>query len=85
MTDRADTARPFDNNAVAPRPIHMPTTAPTHAGATVPTGLQTTAELSRRRWIMLGLNLGTWALMMWVAARILGAGGWVTRERARNA
>ncbi len=65
MTDSADTARPL--------------TSPVRMGAssqTVPTGLQTTAELSRRRWLVIGLNVGTWLLMMWAAAAILGAGGW---------
>ena len=42
----------------------------------VPTGLQANAELNRRRLIMLVLNVVTWVAMMWVAARILGAGGW---------
>ena len=42
----------------------------------VPTGLQANAELNRRRLIMLALNVVTWVAMMWVAARILGAGGW---------
>ena len=43
---------------------------------TVPTGLQANAELARRRWIVLGLNVVTWLAMMWVAAHILGSGGW---------
>jgi len=42
----------------------------------VPTGLQTTAELRRRRLIVIALNVATWLAMMWAAARILGAGGW---------
>lgn len=42
----------------------------------VPTGLQTTAELRRRRLIVTALNVATWLAMMWAAARILGAGGW---------
>ena len=43
---------------------------------TVPTGLQANAELARRRGIVLALNVTTWLGMMWIAARILGSGGW---------
>jgi membrane glycosyltransferase len=43
---------------------------------TTPTGLQANAELSRRRRIVIVLNVVTWLAMMWVAARALGAGGW---------
>jgi membrane glycosyltransferase len=43
---------------------------------TTPTGLQANAELSRRRRIVIVLNVVTWLAMMWVAARVLGAGGW---------
>ena len=45
---------------------------------TTPTGLQANAELGRRRRIVIVLNVVTWLAMMWVAARILGAGGWTT-------
>ena len=44
--------------------------------ATTPTGLQTTAELGRRRIIFLILNILTYIAMMAVAASILGTGGW---------
>ncbi|MDX2158167.1 MAG: glucans biosynthesis glucosyltransferase MdoH [Hyphomicrobiaceae bacterium] len=65
MTDSADTARSLAGPArLAPA---------TH---TVPSGLQATSELARRRWLMLALNVGTWLLMMWAAAAILRAGGW---------
>ena len=74
MTDRVDTARPFNSNALGS--VSGPMSPNSINDATVPTGLQTTAELGRRRMIMLALNVVTWALMMWVAARILGAGGW---------
>ncbi|MEZ5856705.1 MAG: hypothetical protein R3D67_18895 [Hyphomicrobiaceae bacterium] len=53
-----------------------PASRPGPATHTVPSGLQATRELSRRRWLMLGLNLATWFAMMWVAATILSAGGW---------
>jgi membrane glycosyltransferase len=43
---------------------------------TTPTGLQANAELSRRRRIVIVLNVFTWLAMMLVAARVLGAGGW---------
>jgi membrane glycosyltransferase len=42
----------------------------------VPTGLQANAELSRRRLIMMVLNVVTWFAMLWLAAQVLGAGGW---------
>jgi membrane glycosyltransferase len=42
----------------------------------VPTGLQANAELSRRRLIMAVLNIVTWFAMLWLAAQVLGAGGW---------
>lgn len=42
----------------------------------VPTGLQANAELSRRRQIMAVLNIVTWFAMLWLAAQVLGAGGW---------
>ena len=68
MTDRADTARPFHNAATS-----QMTSPPS---LTVPTGLQANAELSRRRTLMLGLNVVSWLAMMWLAAHILGSGGW---------
>ena len=43
---------------------------------TTPTGLQTNAELRRRRLIVLALNVVTYLLMLWAAAAILGSGGW---------
>jgi membrane glycosyltransferase len=43
---------------------------------TTPTGLQANAELGRRRRIVIVLNVVTWLVMMWVAARVLGTGGW---------
>ncbi len=42
----------------------------------VPTGLQANAELSRRRLIMMVLNVVTWLAMLWLGAQVLGAGGW---------
>jgi membrane glycosyltransferase len=49
----------------------MTTTSPT-----TPAGLQSRSELSRRRWLVLVLNVSTWLVMMAVAAHILGHGGW---------
>ncbi len=72
MTDRADTARPFATDT--PRIVTAPSSL--FNRLSVPTGLQANAELARRRKIMLALNVVTWLAMMWVAARILGAGGW---------
>jgi membrane glycosyltransferase len=65
MTESVETARPLVR--------HSPLASSSHS---VPTGLQANAELSRRRWLVIALNVGTWGLMMWAAAAILGAGGW---------
>ncbi len=43
---------------------------------TTPTGLQSMAELQRRRRLVIALNVAAYVAMMWVAAIILGAGGW---------
>jgi membrane glycosyltransferase len=43
---------------------------------TTPTGLQSIDELTRRRRIVFGLNAVAYAAMLWVAAIVLGAGGW---------
>jgi membrane glycosyltransferase len=43
---------------------------------TTPTGVQSMAELGRRRLIVTVLNVVTYAAMMAVAAIVLGAGGW---------
>jgi membrane glycosyltransferase len=43
---------------------------------TTPTGLQSMDVLTRRRRIVLALNVVTYLLMLWVAALILGSGGW---------
>jgi membrane glycosyltransferase len=45
-------------------------------GSTTPAGIQSTAELRRRRWIVLALNLITWWLLNAAAWTILGSGGW---------
>src|SRR5215470_13256167 len=58
--------------------------APTATGAlpppalslTTPTGLQSIDALTRRRRLVFGLNLLTYAALMAWAGRILGAGGW---------
>src|SRR5262249_49483747 len=43
---------------------------------TTPTGLQSIDALTRRRRIVLGLNAVTYAVLIWWAGVILGAGGW---------
>jgi membrane glycosyltransferase len=69
MTDSVDTARPFPGNVhLAPRSHNSPT------------GLQANAELSRRRRLVLALNVATWLAMMLAAAKILGAGGWTALD-----
>ncbi len=53
-------------------------TATLNAGAvlTTPTGLQSMNELSRRRHLVIALNVVTYLLFMWGVAQVLGAGGW---------
>jgi membrane glycosyltransferase len=71
MTDSVDTARPLSGHVLrAPR---------SHSS---PTGLQANAELSRRRRLVLVLNVATWLAMMLAAAVILGAGGWTVLDVA---
>ena len=43
---------------------------------TTPTGLQSIDALTRRRRIVLGLNVVTYAALLWWAGAILSAGGW---------
>ena len=43
---------------------------------TTPTGLQSVDELSQRRRAVLLLNVATYFAMLWIAARVLGSGGW---------
>jgi len=57
----------------APAPGALP---PPALSLTTPTGLQSIDELTRRRRIVLGLNVLTYGLMLWWAGGILGAGGW---------
>jgi membrane glycosyltransferase len=49
------------------------------AGLT-PAGIQSTGELSRRRLLMLALNVTTWCLLMLALSRILAAGGWTVTD-----
>ncbi len=63
MTDSLDT----------PSPGTLP---PAALSLTTPAGLQSIDELTRRRRIVFALNAITYALMLWVAAVVLGAGGW---------
>jgi len=51
---------------VAHQPLHL----------TTPTGLQSVDDLSQRRRIVLTLNVATYLAMLWLAAVILGSGGW---------
>ncbi len=43
---------------------------------TTPTGLQSVDELSQRRRIVVVLNVATYLAMLWLAAVVLGSGGW---------
>jgi membrane glycosyltransferase len=50
--------------------------APDAPSLTTPTGLQANADLRRRRVVVLGLNLATYAALLSWAATVLGASGW---------
>jgi membrane glycosyltransferase len=63
MTDSLDTPSP---GALPPATLSL----------TTPAGLQSIDELTRRRRIVFALNAITYALMLWVAAQVAGAGGW---------
>jgi membrane glycosyltransferase len=63
MTDSLDTSAPG----------RLP---PAALSLTTPTGLQSIDELTRRRQIVFGLNVVTYVAMLWVAAQVLGTGGW---------
>jgi membrane glycosyltransferase len=55
----------------------LPGAVPTPAlSLTTPTGLQSIDELRWRRRVVFSLNVVTYFAMLWVAAAILGAGGW---------
>lgn len=43
---------------------------------TTPAGLQANADLARRRALVLGLNVLTYAALLWAGAAVLQAGGW---------
>jgi membrane glycosyltransferase len=59
---------------VAPQDLGL---APASVSADrTPTGLDSLAELRRRRLFVFGLNLAAYALLAWLAAEVLGAGGW---------
>ncbi|MGE0626823.1 MAG: glucans biosynthesis glucosyltransferase MdoH [Hyphomicrobiaceae bacterium] len=47
---------------------------------TTPTGLQSTSELRRRRRVVLALNAAAYLAMIWIAAWILGSGGWTIAD-----
>jgi membrane glycosyltransferase len=49
---------------------------PAALSLTTPTGLQSIDVLTRRRQVVMALNVVTYVAMLGVAARILGAGGW---------
>ena len=66
----------MSNSLDAPAPESIP---PAQT-LTTPTGLQSIASLTRRRRIVLVLNVVTYAAMLSAAALILGAGGWTLVE-----
>ena len=58
------------------RPNTLTGTAPLGSSHTTPTGLQTIAELRRRRFLVAALNGVTYAALAAAAASVFGAGGW---------
>ncbi len=62
-------------NDLSPFPAATGETRPPE-GSTTPAGIQSTAELRRRRLIVLGLNVSTWFVLNAAAWSILGSGGW---------
>jgi membrane glycosyltransferase len=50
--------------------------APEAPSLTTPTGLQANADLQRRRALVFGLNLATYAALLGWCASVLAAGGW---------
>ncbi|WP_296579463.1 glucans biosynthesis glucosyltransferase MdoH [Phreatobacter sp.] len=62
-------------NDLSPFPATTGGSAPVQ-GSTTPTGVQSTAELRRRRWIVVALNVVTWFLLNSAAWSVLGTGGW---------
>src|SRR5262245_18411309 len=56
-----------------PTPGRMP---PVRLTLATPAGIQSIDALTRRRWIVAALNIGTYTVLMLLAARILGTGGW---------
>jgi membrane glycosyltransferase len=45
-----------------------------------PGGLQSFDTLARRRWLVVALNVATYAVIMGLAARLLSAGGWTVLD-----
>jgi membrane glycosyltransferase len=66
MSDSLDTTRPVQSTREPATPFVL----------TTPTGLQSIAELAQRRRIVIALNVVTYLMLMWGAARVLGYGGW---------
>src|SRR5262245_55978261 len=66
----------MSNSLDAPAPGATPPAQSPTKSLTTPTGLQSIDVLTRRRRIVFALNAATYAAMLWVAALILGAGGW---------
>jgi len=50
--------------------------------STTPTGTQSMAELQKRRWLVLGVNMATYVGLAGVMAGIVGAGGWTVIDMA---
>jgi membrane glycosyltransferase len=70
MTERLDTIQDTIQAPLAAEALSL----------TTPAGLQATAELSRRRRIVLALNVVTYAALLMLAARVLDAGGWTATD-----
>jgi membrane glycosyltransferase len=58
------------------RPNPLPSATQSGATLMTPAGLQSTAMLTRRRLIVLALNVMTYLGLMWALSHVLAAGGW---------
>ncbi len=61
--------------------IDSPTFQANRMSLTTPTGLQANAELSRRRRLVIALNVVTYVVMMGAAYAVMDAGGWTLVDR----
>ncbi|AMJ63629.1 glucans biosynthesis glucosyltransferase MdoH [Bosea sp. PAMC 26642] len=68
------------NERTAPTTFPLPAQEATVSRDLTPAGVQTTAMLSARRWLVLALNLLTLGALLLGLAQVLGAGGWTVTD-----